>query len=353
MRVSSVQRFFFLAGLLFAASARAEEGGTGHHLPGSGVFLIGVLPEKPGLTVKVSDWAYVGSVEASRPLSTLLQNAAGSNDGISSVFGAIKNGQAALPPIVAAAASQLQLRDRVQATDVKLTLDSVQNISVITLLYEWPWRPLGTRVVSGISLPFLYVNTKATVKVSGPKRSLTRQVQDDDFGFSDMVITPVVLGWSAGDFHWSTGLSIYAPTGEYSPGDLAPLGKNFWTFEPFVAATYLNKTGQQASLQIAFDVNTVNPDTDYQSGCQVNIEWLLTQHLPYGFAVGATGFLYQQVTPDSGANALGLAGTYAIGPSLGYTWKDKLALSVQWLYEWEVNNRFQGSVASLTASWTF
>lgn len=52
-----------------------------------------------------------------------------------------------MPPIVAILASQLQ--ERVQATDVNRVLDSVQNISTITLLYELPWKPLGTRVVTG------------------------------------------------------------------------------------------------------------------------------------------------------------------------------------------------------------
>jgi hypothetical protein len=352
MKAPALLWLSIFVGLLATSGIRAEEGGTGHHLPGSGVFLIGVLPEKPGFTVKVSDWAYVGSAEASRPLSGIVQNAAGTNDGISSFFSAIKNGQAQLPPIVGVVASRLQ--ERVQATDVKLTLDSVQNVSVLTLLYEVPWKPFGARLVTGVSIPVLYVNTKATVKVSGPKRSLTAQVQEDAFGFTDMVVTPVILGWSHGDWNWSTGLSIYAPTGKYSPTDLAPLGKNFWTFEPFVALTYLNrKYGQEASVQIAFDANTVNHATDYQSGCQLNIEWLLSQHLPHGFSVGVTGFIYQQVTPDSGNGALGLAGTYAIGPSIGYTWKDKLVISTQWLYEFEVDNRFKGSVASLIASWTF
>ena len=331
---------------------RAEEGGTGHHLPGSGVFLIGVLPAEPGFTVRVSDWFYAGSAESTRPLSGILQNTAQTNDGIGSIFSAIKNGNAQLPPRVAILASQLQ--DRVQATDVNLALDSVQNISTITLLYELPWKPLGTRVVTGVSLPFLYVRTTATVEVRGPKQTRSARIQEDDFGFSDMVVTPVILGWSAGYFHWSTGLSIYAPTGQYSPNDLAPLGKNFWTFEPFVAATYLNtKYGQEASLQIAFDANTVNSATDYHSGCQLNIEWLLAQHLPYGFSVGVTGFIYQQVTADSGNGTTGLAGTYAVGPSIGYTWKNKLSVSGQWLYEFDVGNRFQGSVASLVASWTF
>ena len=121
-----------------------------------------------------------------------------------------------------------------------------------------------------------------------------------------------------------------------------------------MAATYLNtKYGQEASLQIAFDANTVNPATDYHSGCQLNIEWLLAQHLPYGFSVGATGFIYQQVTADSGNGTTGLAGTYAVGPSIGYTWKSNLSVSAQWLYEFDVGNRFMGNVASLVASWTF
>ena len=44
----------------------AEEGGTGNHPPSSGVFLTGVLPEKPRFTVGVSDWFYTGSVEGDR-----------------------------------------------------------------------------------------------------------------------------------------------------------------------------------------------------------------------------------------------------------------------------------------------
>ena len=75
-----------------ASHVRAEEGGTGHHLPGSGVFLAGVLPAEPGFTVRFSDWFYAGSADSTRPLSGILQNAAQTNDGIGSIFSAIKNG---------------------------------------------------------------------------------------------------------------------------------------------------------------------------------------------------------------------------------------------------------------------
>jgi hypothetical protein len=127
-----------LAAILSTATSalvRAEEGGTGHHLPGSGVFLVGLLPAEPGFTVRFSDWFYAGSAESTRSLSGILQNTAQTNDGIGSIFSAIKNGNAQLPPRVAVLAAQLQ--DRVQATDVNLALDSVQNISARTILRRW------------------------------------------------------------------------------------------------------------------------------------------------------------------------------------------------------------------------
>ena len=86
---------FTLAAILSTATSalvRAEEGGTGHHLPGSGVFLVGVLPAEPAFTVRFSDWFYAGSAESTRPLSGILQNAAQTNDGIGSIFSAVQIG---------------------------------------------------------------------------------------------------------------------------------------------------------------------------------------------------------------------------------------------------------------------
>jgi hypothetical protein len=43
---------------------------------------------------------------------------------------------------------------------------------------------LGTRVLTGISLPFLYVRTTATVEVRGPKQTRSARIQEDDFGLN-------------------------------------------------------------------------------------------------------------------------------------------------------------------------
>jgi hypothetical protein len=209
----------------------------------------------------------------------------------------------------------------------------------------------------GVALPLLYVETEVTLEVRGPKRQKTLHVSDNDFGFSDMVILPGIIGWDRGDWHWNVGLGIFAPTGDYSPDDLAPLGKNFWSFEPFAGLTYLNtKNGIELSLGAALDFNTENPATHYRSGDQVNLEWLVAQHLPGGFSVGVTGYYYQQITGDSGSGATNgsfLGRTAGIGPALGYTWKDKLTVNAQWFHEYDTSRRFEGDVISLNVGWTF
>ncbi len=335
----------------------AEEGGTGHHLPGSGVSLTGILPAEPGLTVKTSNWLYWGDASGSRNLGGIIPDQT-FNDGVSSFLSSALGG-GALPPAAFALAGSVsdKINARLDDVDLNVNVDSVQNISTLSLLYVTPWKLFGGRYTAGVALPFAYVDTTVTVEAKGPKRKASLTRSDSSFGLSDMVILPVILGWDSGYFHWNTGLGIYAPTGEYSPGDLAPLGKGFWSFEPFAGVTYLNeKFGQEVSVGAAWAINTTNPQTDYRSGDQLNLEWLVSQHLPNGFSVGVTGYYYQQVTGDSGSGAKSgafRAQSVAIGPTIGFTWKDNLAINAQWFYEVISQNNFQGNVVSVNASWTF
>ena len=52
---------------------------------------------------------------------------------------------------------------------------------------------------------------------------------------------------------------VYAPTGEYEQGQLANIGKNYWTFEPGIMASWLSsKIGTEVSLYTGVDFNTEN-----------------------------------------------------------------------------------------------
>ncbi len=339
--------------LSLLGSSRAEEGGTGHHLSGSGVSLTGILPGEPGLTAKTSNWLFFGDVSASRSLGSLVPDQT-VNNGVASFVSAALGGN--LPPIAQNLAEQVgdRINDRLDDVDVDVTVDSVQNISTLSLLYVTPWKLFGGRYTAGVALPFAAVKTTVTLEVEGPQRKASRTVSESAFGFSDLVVLPVILGWDRGYFHWTTGLGIYAPTGSYSPDDLAPLGKGYWSFEPFAGFTFLHeKSGQEISIGAAWDVNTTNPQTNYRSGDQLNVEWLIAQHLPRGFSVGATGYYYQQISGDSDSGATNgafRARSVAIGPTLGFVYQDKLAVNAQWFYEVAAENNFQGNVISVNAS---
>jgi hypothetical protein len=92
-----------------ASGSFAEEGGTVHHLPGSGVSLYGMLPSEPGLTVAGSNWLYFGDASASRSLGSLIPDSNVEN-GIASVFGAVSGGS--LPPVVQQVLDVLTVRLR-------------------------------------------------------------------------------------------------------------------------------------------------------------------------------------------------------------------------------------------------
>ncbi len=68
----------------------------------------------------------------------------------------------------------------------------------------------------------------------------------------------------------------------------------------------------------------MNTATDYQTGIEMHFEWELAEHLPFGLSAGVGGYLYQQLTGDSGSGAdLGpfIGRVASVGPVLSYTFK--------------------------------
>jgi hypothetical protein len=63
-------------------------------------------------------------------------------------------------------------------------------------------------------------------------------------------------------------------------GELAPAGKNFWTFEPDFGFTYLNpKSGWEISSAVGMDFNSTNRATDYKSGDDFHFDLTLANHV--------------------------------------------------------------------------
>ncbi|HMO66130.1 MAG TPA: transporter, partial [Verrucomicrobiota bacterium] len=178
--------------------------------------------------------------------------------------------------------------------------------------------------------------------------------RDTASGVGDLTLIPFMLGWTnvMPDLKLDTRLTIYAPTGEFEQGQLANAGKNYWSFEPGIMASWLSsRIGTEVSLYTGVGFNTENDATDFHSGSSLRRDGPVAQRLPLlgGIVgVGANGFYYRQITGDSGDGArLGdfEGHTAGVGPVLSYARKlrhAQLVAEVKWLPELDVDKRLEG-----------
>ena len=308
--------------LTCANAALAEEGGSGHYLPGSmASFIDGVPPTETFLT-RLNVINYDGSVGGNVrvPIGGLTTLGA---DAKSTGYG-------------------------------------------LTVL----WRPpvdLGERWSYAMSatVPVLTMDVSANVLVTAPGGGqITVKRSDRQSGLGDIVLIPLMLNYNVDpDFNVNFRVAAYAPTGDYEAGRLANTGKNFWTTEPTLALMYLGQTnGREASLFIGADFNAENSDTNYKSGTQFHLDGTLAQHFPAfgGLAsVGVSGYYYKQLTGDSGNGAtLGdfEGKTVGIGPVVSYAGKANghdVVAELKWLHETDTEKRLEGDLFWLKVVFKF
>ena len=309
----------------------AEETGTGHYTPGAFASFMDILPYEPGF-VYVNEFSYYGGDLGGRKTLPLGANLAGG-----------------------------------------VEAESYSDTHVF--VYQTPWEVLGGRYAAALGIPLvrLDIDVKGTltrnprrpgviVPVTGPA-SKSKTISDRGEGLGDIYMAPVMLVWKQGDLKYDARLGLYAPTGKYDRHDLANLGKNYWTFEPSVGMSYLgSKNGLEVTTFAGVDINTENPDTDYRTGEQLHLDLTVAQHLPLfkGFlGVGANGFVYEQISGDSGDGAVlgDFEGrTLGVGPVLSYAFKvaeTDVALELKWLPELDTENRLEGDYVWVKAAIAF
>jgi hypothetical protein len=68
--------------------------------------------------------------------------------------------------------------------------------------------------------------------------------------------------------------------------------------------TYLNpQTGHELSAVAGFSYSGMNDALQYHNGIDFHLDWAISQFVSKSVHVGLTGYVYQQVTGDSGAGA--------------------------------------------------
>jgi hypothetical protein len=247
---------------------------------------------------------------------------------------------------------------------IELDLRSRLITDLIAATYVTPLEILGARyavglIWSSVTNSFLKGKLAADTRFPLLNRFLTRSEEGGYTGVSDLLITPINLGWHLGQFHIMAFGNVYAPVGSYNPNRRLNTGLNRVAVEPNVAVTWLRpgtKYPQEASISIGYTMNFQNQATQYTTGQEFHLEYFLGQHLPMGFALGLAGYLYNQMTADTGSGtSLGAfhGQTIALGPCLSFNSRigsHAIGVNARYYNELKVHNRFDGQAFFLTVS---
>jgi len=179
---------------------------------------------------------------------------------------------------------------------------------------------------------------------------------DSRWGLGDFVLDPFILGWHSKNLHVATGIDFVLPIGTYDKSRLANAGRNYWTIEPIVAATFLSDTGFEISTKLMYDYNTKNTDTGYRSGQEFHMDYAIGYHLKE-WTLGLSGYLYSQTTGDElhgqKAGADGFKGrVIAIGPTVKLDHRNT-SFILKWQPEFEAKNRPEGNTFWFKFLYTF
>ncbi len=224
-------------------------------------------------------------------------------------------------------------------------IDVSFTMNLLTAFYTTDLEVLGGKYALGTLIPIVRTDIDAQGTVGG----MTAGIQDDKTGLGDVTLIPLSLFWKFGNINLNFAEYIITPTADYDKDDLANTGLNYWSFDTNAAVTYLDpERGHEISFNIGHIYNTENTDTDYQTGQEIHVDYMLNQFLSETFAVGIHGFYLKQITGDSGDGAAFgdfKAEAAGIGPALLWApniFGKDVPIIGKWLHEFHAENRLEG-----------
>jgi len=157
--------------------------------------------------------------------------------------------------------------------------------------------------------------------LGGPGFTIGGSRADSVIGFGDL-IPQASLRWNSGVHNWMTYITGDIPVGAYDSTRLANLGIGHGAIDVGGGYTYFNpQTGHEFSGVLGFTYNMTNPDTQYKNGIDMHFDWGASQFLTKQWQVGLVGYVYNQLSCDSGAgDRVGCfeSRVVGIGPQVGY-----------------------------------
>jgi hypothetical protein len=231
-------------------------------------------------------------------------------------------------------------------------VNSQVDLMFLSPTYTFATPVLGGQLAIGVTGLFgrntTNIGGTLTTAVGPLTATRTGLISDTIFSVGDLY-PMITLKWHDGVHNWMTYATGDIPVGAYDPNRLANLGIGHGAIDSGGGYTYLNPvTGHEFSGVAGFTYNFKNPDTQYQSGIDFHFDWGASQFLSKEVFVGLVGYVYQQVTADSGQHpALGpfKSRVIGVGPQVGYIFPlgdMKGYLNVKGYGEFDQDNRPAG-----------
>lgn len=165
------------------------------------------------------------------------------------------------------------------------------------------------------------LNATATGTVGPIPFTRSIALDQDTSGVGDLI--PLFeVRWNAGTSNYMTYLTGDIPVGTYSSTNLANIGLGHSAVDGGVGYTYFDqKTGHEFSVVTGLTGNFENPSTNYTSGIDWHLDWGASQFLTKQVQVGLVGYVYNQITPDSGCAPIICpfeSRVLGVGPQVGF-----------------------------------
>ena len=178
------------------------------------------------------------------------------------------------------------------------------------------------------------------------------------FGFADLVVQPIKVGWRQRRFDVVTGYAAYVPTGHFEPRGGANLGQGHWTHQLSAGGAVRDSAQMfRASALASYEMNARNRGIDIRRGNMLQLQGGAGATVRRIFTIGLAGYALWQVTPDRGADIPPAlrderSRAFGLGPEADATipqWKTHVALRVE--REFGVRSRPRGQVIALSVSY--
>lgn len=236
-------------------------------------------------------------------------------------------------------------------------LDVTAPLLMVQPTYAPKTKIWGAQAAFGLGFGVGNNSSNASVFTSSFPDGLYRS--DSVAGFTDLY--PIVsLAWTKGNNNWMAYVTGDIPVGSYDPNRLANIGIGHGAIDSGGGYTYFNETtGREFSAVLGVTYNWENTDTDYQNGIDIHLDWAVSQFLNKHWQVGIAGYVYDQLTGDSGPRSFqdGLKSSVAaIGPEIGYSFtmnKQAAYLNLRAYWEFAAKNRVEGTAVFAVASIPF